>query len=216
MKFWSAMLDLLYPPKCVFCHRLLENPDARICSQCRGRLPYTLEHGAQKGEFFSVCVAPLYYEGLAKESLHRFKFNNRREYAKTYGPMMADCIQETRLSWDVLTWVPVSKKRLRQRGYDQCQLLAQSVGSQMGCTPVSLLKKIRHTPAQSQTGTVEKRRANISGAYCVTSPELAAGQTVLLLDDIVTTGATLSECARILRFAGATDVCCAVIARRRD
>ena len=81
---------------------------------------------------------------------------------------------------------------------------------------VCTLKKLRHTAAQSQTGSAEKRRANISGAYRVPDPAQVADKRVLLIDDIVTTGSTLSECARTLGLAGAEQVVCATVARRRD
>lgn len=216
MNLRSILLDLLYPPKCVYCHRLLETSASKVCPRCRNNLPETPEGDLLRGEFFSGCAVPLYYEGAVKDSLHRFKFSRRREYAETYSQKLADCLRAAAVSWDILTWVPVSRTRLRQRGYDQCQLLAEALGRQLGCTPVPLLRKARHTPAQSQTGTVEKRRANVSGAYQVIDPANVVGKRILLIDDIVTTGATLSECARVLRFAGAAAVFCGAVARRRD
>ena len=214
--FWDGILRLLYPPKCVFCHRLLEDREPPVCLRCEKALPRTANQGRQRFPYVSVCVAPLYYEDLARDSLRRFKFANRREYAWTYGPMLAACIREAELTFDCLSWVPLSRKRLRKRGYDQCRLLAQAVGQELGCTPEPLLRKVRHTPPQSQTGGAEKRRANILDAYEVRKPELVQGKRILLLDDIVTTGATLSECARILRTAGAKDVICGAVARKRD
>lgn len=215
MELLERVLDLLYPPKCALCHRLLDKGGVYICPRCRTSLPYTSEQGKQKIEFCEVCVSPLYYEDHAKESLLRYKFHDCRGYAQVYAPLVADCIRAAELEWDVLSWVPLSRKRLRERGFDQCFLLAEAVGKQLGTPPVSLLKKSRHTRAQSGMGGAEERRANISGAYTVPQPERVAGKTILLLDDIVTTGATLSECARTLRYAGAKAVCCASVARRR-
>ena len=214
--FLEGLLRLLYPPKCVFCHRLLEDGEPPVCSRCEKALPRTENAGRQRFPYVSVCVAPLYYEDRVRDSLRRFKFANRREYAWSYGPMVAACIREAELAFDCLSWVPLSRKRLRKRGYDQCFLLAQAVGRALDCAPEPLLRKVRHTPPQSQTGAAEKRRANVLDAYEVCSPEVVTGRRVLLLDDIVTTGSTLSECARILRTAGAKDVICAAVARRRD
>lgn len=216
MALWDGALRLLYPPKCVFCHRLLEDGEPPVCLRCEKRLPRTSSQGRQRFPYVSQCVAPFYYEEMVRDSLRRFKFANRREYAWTYGPMVAACIREAELEFDLLSWVPLSRKRLRKRGYDQCALLAQAVGEALGCTPEPLLRKKRHTPPQSQTGSAEKRRANILDAYEVKKPEAAAGKRILLLDDIVTTGSTLSECARTLRLAGAKDVLCAAVARKRD
>lgn len=216
MNLRSTLLDFLYPPKCVYCHRIMETSETTVCPRCRNALPETPEGDLLKGEFFTACAVPLYYEGVVKDSLHRFKFSRRREYAETYSRQMANRLQTAAFSWDILTWVPVSRKRLRQRGYDQCQLLAEALAHQLDCTAVPLLRKTRHTPAQSQTGTAEKRRANVSGAYRVINPADVAGKRILLIDDIVTTGATLSECARVLRFAGAAAVFCGAVARQRD
>ena len=214
--FWDGILRLLYPPKCVFCHRLLEDGEPPVCLRCEKLLPRTTNQGRQHFPYVTVCVAPLYYEDLARESLRRFKFANRREYAWTYGPMVAACIREAELNFDCLSWVPLSRKRLRKRGYDQCELLARAVGQELGHAPEPLLRKKRHTPPQSQTGSAEKRRANILDAYEVKMPGSVQGKRILLLDDIVTTGSTLSECARTLRLAGAKEVLCAAVARKRD
>ena len=152
-----------------------------------------------------------------KESLHRFKFSSCTGYARVYAPFVADLIrQEIGEDFDVLSWVPISRARLRSRGYDQSALLAKAVGRELGIRPVRTLKKIRNTPPQSLTGSAEKRRSNIAGAYAAFHPERWSGKRVLLLDDIITTGATVSECARTLGLAGADAVLCATVARSRS
>ena len=113
---------------------------------------------------------------------------------------------------DILTWVPVSAKRLRRRGYDQCQLLADSVRTELQILSTPCLKKIRHIKPQSRLRDAAQRKANVLGAFSVINPRQIAGKRILLLDDIVTTGATVSECARVLMTAGAKEVYCAAIA----
>lgn len=216
-KLWSVLLDLLYPPRCAFCHCFVESSAITVCEDCCKSLPYTTNGGRQKADFVAVCVSPLYYEGDVRESLLRYKFSGAAGYAKAYAPLMTGCIQEyLDTEYDLITWVPLSRKRLRQRGYDQAQLLAEAVAAELDTEAVGTLKKIRNTAAQSQTGSAEKRRANISGAYRVPDPEYVADKRILLIDDIVTTGSTLSECARALGLAGAERVLCATVARRRD
>lgn len=210
------ILDWIYPPKCVFCHRLMETSKTLICEDCRRDVPRTARSGLQKVPFVPICVAPYYYEKDVKESLHRFKFFGCTGYAKVYAPAVAEVIRAEIAAFDVLTWVPISRKRMRKRGYDQAQLLAKEVGKLIGVRPLRTLKKIRHTPPQSQTGGAEKRKANIAGAYAAVHPERFAGKRVLILDDILTTGATVSECARILGRAGAERVYCATVARSRS
>ena len=101
------------------------------------------------------------------------------------------------------TGVPVSAKRRRSRGYDQTELLAHAVARELELPCTQTLQKIRHNPAQSSQRDAAARRANVLGAYRAVSPERFAGRSVLLIDDILTTGATLSECSRVLLTAGA-------------
>ena len=115
-------------------------------------------------------------------------------------------------NFDVLTWVPVSRLRRMKRGFDQVELLAKEVALQLGVQALPCLKKIRHTPPQSTLPTAAQRRANVLGAYVATNPECIREKRVLLLDDIITTGATVSECAQTLLLAGAKEVRCAAIA----
>ena len=167
--------------------------------------------------FVTAWMAVYRYEGLARDSLLRFKFGGRQSYAAAYGRLLAARIQgELRAEFDLLTYVPVSPRRRWSRGYDQVRLLAEAVGRELGQKPVRALKKIRHNPAQSSLREREQRRANVLRAYRAVCPEALAGQRILLLDDIITTGATVSECARVLQTAGAAQVLCAAVAARGD
>ena len=213
----SGVLDLIFPPRCVFCRRFLEKGEDRICARCETELPYTSDGGEQVGEYFSLCVAPLYYEKDVRESIHRYKFHDAELYAPVYGKLVAACVRDSRSGqFDCISWVPLSRKRLRERGYDQAMLLAKAVAAELGAEAVPTLEKIRDTAKQSQTGSREKRRANIAGAYRALEPERVRDKRVLLIDDVVTTGATLDECARTLRGAGARAVFCAALARSKE
>ncbi len=217
MGAFSALLDILFPPRCVFCRKFLRSSSVLICEDCRKNLPYTKDGGEKQGEFFSRCVAPLYYEGDVRESLHRFKFRGATGYSKVYGALLADCIRENLDGcYDLISWVPLSRKRLNERGYDQAMLLAMAAALELDDVAVSTLEKPLEAEKQSLMGSAEKRRANISGAYRVADSELVDGKRILLIDDIVTTGSTLSECAKTLLSAGAKEVLCAAIARTRD
>ncbi len=213
----EGFLDLLYPPKCVFCARLLKDGERELCWDCQESLPWTTPEEAPKEcEFLSRCVAPLWYQDTVRRSFHRYKFGNRPVYAETYGLLMAQCVRD-RLEgdWDLIAWAPLSARRRKKRGYDQAELLARAMGRALGMKPVSLLRKVRDTPAQSSLSGEEERRANAEGVYAVTDPTAAAGRRILLVDDIVTTGSTLSQCARVLREAGAAEVAAVVFARAR-
>ena len=214
MKVVDWLLDLIYPPRCAFCRRLLSGREKGVCRFCRPKLPYVPADGqVQHIRNVDKCLSPVYYHGSVKDSLHRYKFGGATAYADIYSEFIVKCIDENQISCDSITWVPLSRRRLRRRGYDQAALLAKLIAKHLGQSPVRLLKKQRDTPPQSKTGSVEKRRANIAGAYACLRPELVQGKQVLLVDDIVTTGATLSEAARVLKKAGAKEVICATLAR---
>ena len=189
----------------------------QICGECLDSLPFTKDGGGKTGEFFTACVAPLYYEGNVRESLLRFKFKDATGYAEEYGKLLADCIR-THLAgrYDLISWVPLSRKRLKERGYDQAMLLALAAALELDDVAVSTLEKPLEAEKQSTMGSAEKRKANISGAYRAVDPELVEGKRILLIDDIVTTGATLSECAKTLLAAGAGEVLCAAVACTRE
>ena len=212
MSLLSALLDLIFPAKCPFCGRVLDRPG--ICDTCRGELPRTEGADAlRRGPGGFLCAAPLWYQGLAREGLHRFKFRGMSSAAAPLGELIAGCAAEHFSgAFDTVTWVPVSPRRLRQRGYDQARLLAESACRLWETKPLPLLRKTVHNPAQSGLKEAAARRANVLGVYEAVDPERISGHRILLVDDICTTGATLAECARVLREAGAADVVCAAAA----
>lgn len=215
MSFIRKLLDFLYPPKCAFCRKLIPAGADGICPECKKSLPFTKSGDQVHGNFFTVCVAPLYYEDEVRDALLRYKFHQQASYCTAFGGLIADCVSE-RLTEpiDLVSWVPLSRKRLRKRGYDQAKLLAEEVAKQLDlpCRPV--LKKVVNTAPQSRTGSAEKRKANISGAYIVPENQNLEDLTILLIDDIVTTGSTLSECSRMLGMAGVKRVYCAAAAQK--
>ena len=213
MSFFSSFMDLLFPPKCVFCGKVLDSGDT-WCSKCVESLPFTLNGGRQEGEYYDFCISPLYYKGAVRKSILRFKFKGASSYADVYGKILSDCIRENQdVEYDVISWVPLSSKRKRSRGYDQAMLLALATALELNDVAIETLAKPHDVQAQSELSGWDERSANISGAYEVVDQELIEGKRVLLIDDIVTTGSTLSECANVLLSAGAARVICAALAR---
>lgn len=211
-----ALKQLLFPAKCTFCRRLLGRDELDLCAKCRRDAPEFISP-KKKISFIAGWTAVWYYKDTVRSSILRYKFYNRRSYAGTYGRAVAMRITETDMrDFDVLTWVPISRRRSAERGYDQVRLLALSVGKELGTQPVRALKKIRDNPPQSALPSVYSRRANVLDAYRVTDAESIRGKRVLLLDDVITTGSTVSECARTLLSAGAKEVRCAAIATVSD
>ena len=215
MKLYHLLMELLFPPKCVLCRKLLKSGEIDLCRECRADAP---EYAGKKINirFLDSFAAVWYYEGNVRRSLLRFKFYNARSYGVSYGRILAMRLQrEYPDGFDMLTWVPVSRLRKLRRGYDQVELLAKAVGRELGLSPVPTLKKIRNNRPQSRLKDPAARRANVLGAYRLLEGAAVKGQRVLLLDDILTTGATAGECARVLLSAGAKEVHCAAVAAAR-
>lgn len=216
-KLTAALLDLFFPPRCAFCGGLLGAGEEGLCAQCQQALPWTgAEDPPKRCAGLSQCLSPLWYQDLVRRSFHRYKFSGKTGRAGTYGRLMAQCVHD-RLEgeFDLLTWVPLSKKRLRRRGYDQSLLLAQAVAGELGTEVASTLRKVRDTRAQSSLEGEDQRSANVKDVYEVPCPQVVAGKRILLVDDVVTTGSTLSECAKALLAAGAADVSAVTLARAR-
>ena len=215
MRIYYWLLHLFFPPRCVLCRKALEKDETDLCHDCRTGAPYC-PNIKRKLQFLDSFAAVWYYEGSVRGSLLRFKFHGARSYAASYGRLLAMRLRETYPEeFDILTWVPVSRLRKLRRGYDQVELLARAVGRELDMEPVPTLRKIRHNRQQSRIADDAKRRANVLGAYRVTDPALIRGKRVLLLDDILTTGATVGECARMLLTEGAKEVHCAAVAAAR-
>lgn len=208
----SWLLDLVYPPKCAICGKLLKEDEKDACKHCMLELPvFTGE--IRCGEFFEGCAAPFRYEGGLRESLLRYKFGGRQHYARFYAVYLAAAIRERfGEEYELISWVPISRRRRLERGYDQAQELAGRTALLLDKPCVRTLRKIKHNRRQSGISDPDERRGNVKNAYRAVRPDGFAGKTVLLIDDIITTGATLSECAGVLRTAGAAHVLAAVAA----
>lgn len=210
-------IDLLFPPKCLICQKLLA-PKETICPDCARSLPLASgARGKQKGDFFEGCYSPFYYEEPLRASVLRYKFSGRQHYAHTYGKWMADClVAQEQTGFDLVTWAPLSRLRRWRRGYDQAELLAKEVAARLSLPLVSTLRKANRKPLSRLEGSRAIRAARILGAYSLAEGADVTGKRLLLVDDIVTSGATLNECARVLKTAGAAKIICITLARKRD
>jgi len=215
MGFFASLLDLFFPPRCIFCRSFLKKSGPVMCPDCEKTLPFLFgAEGRTSGDFFEMCVSPLKYEGSVRKAIHRFKFRGAAGYAECFGVILADCIRDTLPDrYDIISWVPLSGTRLRSRGYDQAFLLAQAAALALDDLAAETLVRHTDSKAQSSLRDSSERRANVMGAYAVPDPEIVAGKRILLIDDVVTTGSTLSECARTLLMAGAESVVCAALAK---
>ena len=202
--------------------RLLERAERDACKACLAELPWTDASSAVRtGRAFSQCVSPFFLTGKVHQALVDYKYHQRESYGVCFGRWMGACARRCLSDpFDLVTWVPVSRKRLRERGFDQCRLLAVQVAKGYGQRPVRTLEKWKVVPslATSEGGRAVRQKL-VDGVYRAVLPETVAGKRILLVDDIITTGSTLEEAARTLLAAGAAKVCCVTAARtpfRRD
>lgn len=219
----DLIISLLFPHRCPFCGKTVQS-DRVICEDCGGTLPYVTgkicPRCGRGYEFcrcgdnnfaFDRCVSPFYYEGLVRKSIINFKFHARQSSAAAYAALCAQTIKReyNRQRFDFITCVPLTKREFKKRGFNQSELFARALSLTLGIPYKTALCKPRDVEPQ-RTLTSEQRRQNISGAFL--AKDSFPGAVILLIDDVITTGATLSDCARALKEAGAKQVFCATIA----
>ena len=219
--FCEKPMPRLYPGYCSDCHRELwrlrektcsvcgmrfSNPDmpSPICADCRGhRFPYV-----------SITAPVSYNRKAVKNAVLSFKFGGKIGNFRPFGVMMSLAVKKqfSGVPFDYITYIPSRLKRMKQRGFCPPELLAEELSHQLSLPYIGTLKKIRDTRHQS-TLSIKERRTNLKDAFICTKPEQVSGKTILLVDDVVTTGSSLKECAKTLRRAGAKKVYCVTFAR---
>lgn len=202
-----GLLDLLFPPRCPFCHQARE--EEAICPDCQETLAWLTGVAAERRpEHIKLCASALgYYDQRVRRCIWRYKFGRRQGHARILGPLVAQCARDHFTeNFDLISWPPLSPKKLRSRGFDQAQLLARAVALDRGMSETALFRKSNRAGQQSRIKSHAARRANVLGAYSLLEPKLVRGKRILLVDDVVTSGSTLSECARLLLTAGAEGV----------
>ena len=204
------LLSVFFPGRCPYC-RELTGTNRHECDRCRSTLPVrTVSKKLPSGE---VCVAPFYYEKQVRMAIIDMKFHRCPFNSKSLADNMAVTVRSAFESESiaVVTGVPMLKEQKRKRGYDQAELLARELSGLIRIQYKPLLKKAVANLTQHELSG-EKRKKNVSGVYEAVNTGCFQGKTVLLVDDICTTGYTLSECCKVLREAGAGKVICAAAA----
>lgn len=215
MNLRKLVLDYIFPPLCPFCHDVIE-VDELFCPKCQSELPWNQQSDSCEWEIDKLhCIAPLWYRDSVLDGILRFKFHNCPQYAPAFGLLMAQAISDQH-QFDIITWAPLSPKRLKSRGYNQAKLLADQLAIHLKLPLLDTLEKTTETPAQSSIDNDELRAENVRGVYRlkVASDEIRA-KKLLFVDDVITTGATLRACVEILEAEGAEQVVCVALARSR-
>ncbi len=234
MSLWEDLLDLIFPPgpECPFCggQRLGE----KICEQCRAvidgysREPYCGRCGRYAGKGAALPASPAHlcfecrkhgwpfvraraagpYEGVLKDAMHRFKYAGRRNLAPHLARLMAEAARAVPefTTLDLALPVPLANEKLRRRGFNQAALLAREAGSLLQI-PVNGRLLVKDFETSPQAGLPRAaRESNLMGAFRVTDSGALRGKNILIIDDVFTTGSTISSAASVVRKAGAGQV----------
>lgn len=219
------LIKLLYPQRCKycdividirreFCHtceNTLQKIEGDICKLC-GKKVNDCDCGHKKHYYKYIC-APFYYEGAASRAIWRLKFRKETKLSKVLAEDMAECFDTYYNGYDIdlCTFVPSSKESLKERGYNQAELLAGDFCELKNIPCEELLLKTKETKTQHELLSVE-RSGNLVGAIELKDDVDLVNKRVLLIDDIKTTGTTLNECAKMLLIGGAAEVFCLTVA----
>jgi ComF family protein len=220
----EAFVDLFLPPRCGGCGAL----GALYCAGCRrrtrrleeptcGRCGAEVEHARAscgcKARIRSLTRlrSAAAYEGPVEKALHRFKYEGRRPLRRPLALLLAERLAVEGLAAEAVTWVPLHPARKRRRGYNQAELLGRELARLCGLPALAGLVRLRDTPPQVGLDRL-RRQANVAGAFHWEGPELGR-RSLVLVDDVATTGATLDACAAALKAAGAGPVIGFTVAR---
>lgn len=243
MSLFKQLLDVIYPPRCAVCGTLLtdtrmslpENPlpfcDAcradmhpimsPLCPICGTPFPSKTQDDHPCGEclntkpLYDTLNAPYVYQGTVLNAIYGLKYRGKTFLASALGPLLAQFAEKrfSDIHIDITMPVPLHKKRLRERGFNQSLLLARHVAEALAVELDFLsLRRIKYT--LPQTGLTRKeRRQNIRRAFQLENASKIRDTSLLLVDDVATTGSTLNACAHVLKRAGARKIYCLTLAR---
>lgn len=232
----GSLLDLVWPRSCEACGAPAGEVARYLCWDCLASLPvinlpfcsrcgdpvdgeitrdYICSFCVDRAPAFDRARSAIRFRGPVREVLHRFKYSHATYLDKDLATLLHACVRAEygRERFDAVTFVPLHPSKERSRTYNQASLLAGRLAGMMdiplarGC-----LKRIRETGTQTHLSMKERAR-NVAGAFVACCPEWIEGRSFLLVDDVMTTGATVSEISRVLKSAGASRVCVITVAR---
>ena len=202
----DRLISAFFPHKCIFCGKVCADLD--YCGQCHPPFMKRLdmEFAGRRVSNADGYFSPFFYVRGARKAVKDFKFNRKRQNAVVLGEMMAHCCLSAEFGpVDFVTCVPQSEHSRRIREYNQSALLAERVAGVLGFPFYETMICLRHSTEQKQL-TAAERAANIFGSFQLKPDTVVKGRSVLLVDDVMTTGSTLCEAIRVLKKAGAKEV----------
>ncbi|MFZ2653288.1 MAG: phosphoribosyltransferase family protein [Victivallales bacterium] len=216
---------------CPGCLKNMPDGSSGLCIECFNRIPVVKTPvcpgcGAENDGIFEVCgkclkeekriwksaVALMRMEDYGRELLHRFKYKNDTSLARPFGMMCAEMLKKSGMRPDLIVPVPLHWTRSFTRGYNQTALVSQIISTGTGIPMKKLLRRVKRTPKQANLSGVERRK-NLKGAFSATCDEICRNRVILLVDDVLTTGSTLSSASSALMDSGAKEINILILAR---
>lgn len=231
MDFCTFVSSMFFPNRCIFCNEPID-PFESYCAECEDSVEFIkgdtcLHCGAAKEDcvcnkkktvYYDGIVSAMYYENKVKDCIHRFKFKDERKIAKPIARLMAKAFEErlADIDFDYVTYVPMYRRKERRRGFNQSRLLAIEI-SKICDIPFAdeMLFKLYDTDCQHDCTGLE-RTGNLIGVFDVNKSYDLTGKTVLLIDDVKTSGATLCECGKMLYLNDVKSVICLTAALKNS
>lgn len=203
LKIYNEVLGVIYPPeeKCIICR---EEGFIGLCPHCKS----SINRATVEKDNLSYG----FYGGVIKTLILKFKYESNFTAGYLLSNFLIEMIEEEKINADVICYVPMTKKAEKKRGFNQCKLMARNIGYHTNIPVSNCIKKIKNTKEQ-KTLTKEERIINLKGAFKISSINEIKNKNIILIDDVMTTGATISECKYILKKSGAKQIIVLTIAK---
>jgi ComF family protein len=211
---FRSILNFVYPPYCIVCNSRFQESNKLICESCWNSFPIINDNYDLSNEIRSKISGPVYFSNAfsiwefspaIQNIIHHLKYQNFKILANRIGILMADRLRKLQLPKEktIIIPVPLHKTRMRERGYNQSALLSNVIATETGL-PYNdqILERIRYTQSQTKL-TATERLKNVQNAFNISLPKEIENKIIILVDDVITTGATINECAKELMKAGA-------------
>lgn len=204
---------------CSYCQKSIKRISPPVCSKCSKPIDYSssvklCQECCDSNRHFEVSKSPYVYEGLIKNAIYNYKYYNKPYFYKLFGNCLINYMKDNNYTdFNFILSVPLHPSKMRTRGYNQAELVAMHISKNLSIPYIDALKRTKKTLKQSEQSK-EERKINLKGAFVIkNSPRKIINSSVLLVDDIYTTGSTVEECSKVLLNYGVSKVSIITIAR---